>query len=363
MAFLSRIFRKDPRQILQKAEAWLAEGKGVRALHAAEDLARRAEGRARDEAEDLVRRAHRAIMNRALEEAKVSKEIGEWEEAADWLGTALEHCQEEGQKSEIEGLKEALLTRARQAEAEALRMEATGDEGAMADGEIAYEMLMGVFTPEMAELYNGRPAALREAVVAFHNGSPEEALGILEELLQESPEDPVYRLEAGQCRLVLGQAEAALRDFEAVGDALGEECLDVSERVSVPILLASAMLDVGRAGDLLERFEGKIDVEEDPQALGVLWARALAETGRREEAVKNYVILGNRFPGDPELALEASPSLARGGARSGSHRPAGAGRGALLLHRKLQQAGAISAGGAFSHLPVPGGRQESTASR
>ncbi|MCB1034103.1 MAG: tetratricopeptide repeat protein, partial [Acidobacteria bacterium] len=310
MAFLGRLFRRDPRQTLQKAEEWLARGQGVRALHAAEDVAREAEGSLLEEAEDLVRRSHEAIMTNALKEATLSKNVGDWQEAADWLHTALEHCPDEERQEEIRGLREALLRRAK-AEAE----ESTGvvlaatDESPLADDEIVYEMLVASFAPEVQELYEDRPEDFRRAVVTMHGGAPEAALEILERLLAKQPQDPVLRLEAGQCRLALGKAVEAREDFEAVEATFGETFLDAGERVSVPVLLATAMLEAGRPAELLERFEGRVDLDQGSRALGQLWSRALLESEQTEEALSAYLTLANRFPGDAELAFEVAQIL------------------------------------------------------
>ena len=313
MAFFSRIFRRDPQQVLHKAEAWLEDGQGVRALHAAQDVAESTEGRIREAAEDLVRRAHIAIQNRALEEAKLSKEAGDWKEAADWLGTARDHCEDEAQQAEIGKLQASMLERARKAEEVPPEIDPGDGEEPLAQEEIAYEMLMGIFSSRVVDLYNERPAALRQAVVAFHNGNPQEALSILEGLLEAQPEDPVLRLEAGQCRLALGQMEAAQKDFEAVGDAFGDGFLDAGERLSVPILLATAMLEGGRPQELLDRFADGVDVETGPAELGRVWARALLQVGRDSEALQALLVLANRAPADAELAFEVSGVLAAQG--------------------------------------------------
>ncbi len=309
MAFLSRVFRRDPRRLLHKAEGWLRDGQGVRALHAAENVVEGAEGRILEEAEDLARRAHAAIMNRALQEAKLSKEAGDLREAADWMGTAADHCDDEAQRTEIGNLRAAMLERAGRADEIALEEDPGDGEEPLGDEEIAYEMLAGTFSPQIADLYNQRPAELRAAVVAFHGGSPTEALSILENLLAEDPDDPVFRLEAGQCRLAMGQMEAAQSDFEAAGEALGDDALDAAGSLSIPFLLATTLFEGGKSKELLTRFEEDIDLEKGPAELGRLWARALLEEGRDAEALEAMLILGNRSPADAELAFELSTVL------------------------------------------------------
>ncbi len=285
MGFFQRVFSKDPRRDLERAEALLASGDAQRAL----ELARRAEARAlhadKNRAEILVGQARRTLVATALEKASAAEESEFFEDAVEWLEVALEHDDNPARQSEMQTLRRSLLERAREVEDEAWEPEPEVETETSTNLHPGahYQALVDMLVEGVAERYEDRPSAFRAAYVAFNEGRVAEAHASFDKLATAAAEDPVIRFERGRCRLASGQPAGAASDFETAWPALGDAPLDLTGELSVPVLWAEAMLAGGRPRPVIERLAELAD----PVAAAPLcerYAQALLVAERFTEA-------------------------------------------------------------------------------
>ena len=324
MGLLDRLFNSDPQAILERAEGLLDRGDAAGALKA---LRRTERGSLAQDNRfaTLRRRAHDDLLATALDRARVSEEAGYLEDAAEWIRSGLDHAPDSGRRDELERRAEALDELA---DAEATRQSlerarnvgealppggANGAESAAGDGELDpdshYEMLVGMFDDDVAERYNNRPEAFRLAFLDLMEGRTETAREALEELVERHPEDPVYRLEAGRCRLNLGDAETARQDFEAVWEAFGDEPLDLAGTLSVPSLWAEAMLVLRQPDALVQRLDGVAEPEAGDGELCYHFALGLLMAERYDDAEPYLLGAMEHFPRDPRFPQQLAAAL------------------------------------------------------
>jgi len=312
------LFRKDPAQLLARAEKLIGRQEAVRAFDLLAPLREDPNPDIRARAAALEDRAHDAVLDAALERANDAETGGEVAEAADWLTSALEHCRDPEQRAELEGWRASLLARAAEKREIApgvkawipppLDLEPESDPepekesfaGKPAQG--GYALLVETLTEEAAARYAGRPRRFREACLAIQEGRPAVARAALEELLAEAPDDPVYRLERGRCRFMLGDAAGAREDLEAVWPSFGDAPFDREGLCSVPSLWAEALLDMGEPEPVLERLRDLADPRAGNSRLALLYAMALVAAGEVEAARDFLAEAAGYFPGDGELA-------------------------------------------------------------
>ncbi len=321
MGIFGRLFSGDPRRDLERGEALLAKGEARRALELAERAAKSSSPVEQQRAAVLLSEAGEALTAEALEMAARAEASEYFEDAAEWLRSALEHVTEEGRRGELEGRIESLLARGE----EAVRGE-TFDPLAGVDPVVAaaalevdaddhFQALVGMLEDGAAERYAGQPAAFRRAVVDLHEGRLEGALEVLDELAIAAPDDPALILERGRGRLLAGDAAAARADFEAVWEIWGDGVLDLAGTVSVPALWAEAMLTLGEEQPVAESLAELAGERGD---LAEPYARALLALERYDEASDFLAAAVPRFGGDQELPH----LLATARARLGDHRGA-----------------------------------------
>jgi tetratricopeptide (TPR) repeat protein len=316
---LMGLFRKDPAELLARAEKLIGRQEAVRTFELLAPLREDPDPEVRARAAALEDRAHAAVLDAALERAADAESDGELAEAADWLSSALEHCQRSGERAELEGRRASLLTRAAEKRQVSPGMrvwippslDPEPEDGAEPDEEpIAgrpsgggYALLPELLTEEAAARYAGRPRRFREACRAIQEGRPEEAREALEELLAEAPEEPVYRLERGRCRLMLGDAAGARDDLEAVWPSFGDAPLDRAGQFSVPALWADALLDLGEPEPILERLRDLARPAAGNVPLIQPYFMALNLAGEVEAARDYLVEAAGFYPNDSQLAF------------------------------------------------------------
>ncbi len=285
MSFFKKMFAGDPLRDLERAEALFDDGDAERAL----ELARRAGSRAtpadQQRALDLAERARKSLVAGALEKASLAEASEYFEDAAEWLGLALEHAGDEGRKRELEALQKSMLDRAREAEAEPWELppEPELEPSTDLDPGAHYQALIDMLVEDVAERYETRPVAFRSAYVALNEGLAAEALPAFEVLAEAGGEDPVIRFERGRCRLAVGDAEGAREDFEAAWPAFGDQLLDLTGELSVPGLWAEAMLALGRPEPVIERLADLADPVE-AAAIAERYGQALLAAERFDDA-------------------------------------------------------------------------------
>lgn len=293
MGLFDRFFRKDPGAELSRAEELLAAGRAYDALHAArraEELAAGPEGDGvRLRAREVEGLAREVLVASALEEADRAEADEDYDDAAEWVASALEHLTADGATAplakELRRRLQGLRARAREVARQPLLLRRQeGDEEAEPAGpdpldlEIHFGTLVGTLDEEVADRhYLHRPIPFQQAYVELNEGRLEEALAALDALAAAEPDDPVVRLERGRARLLTGDPAGARQDFEAAWPALGDGPLDASGELSVPALWAGAALAAGEPEAVVERLADLAGPDgEDPQLLA-LRVQALLE--------------------------------------------------------------------------------------
>lgn len=293
MGLFDKLFRKDPAAEVRRAEELLAAGRAYDALHAA----RRAEEAAAGPDGDAVRlrarevegTAREVLVASALEEADRAEADEDYDDAAEWVASALERLTAGGATpplaAELRRRHQGLRARAREAARQPLllRREEEDEGGEPAgpdplDLETRFGTLVGTLDEEVADRhYLHRPIPFQQAYVDLNEGRLEEARAALDALAAAEPDDAVVRLERGRARLLAGDPAGAREDFEAAWPALGDAPLDASGELSVPALWAGAALAAGEPEAVAERLaELAAPDGEDPQLLA-LRAQALLE--------------------------------------------------------------------------------------
>lgn len=327
MGLLDRLFKSDPRALLERAEGLLARGDAAQALRVAERALKGGSLAQTSQAEQLVRRARDTLAQAALERADLAEASGFYEDAAEWIEAAREQVGDEGRRDELARRAAELAQRAGE---EAKRSDAAALAEALAprgpdederdraplDLDDHYEAILNTMDDDVAERYEERPEAFRRALVELNEGRVEAARPVLEELAEARPGDPVYRLERGRCRLLGRDFAHARADFEAVWEVFGDEPLDHARTTSVPALWAEAMLGLGEAEALVERLDEAAVPAQADEGLCYHYALALMVTERFEEARRYLVEAARAFPAAAELPRQLAAALVQLGRRS-----------------------------------------------
>lgn len=326
MGLLDRLFKSDPRALLERAESLLARGDAVEAVRLAERARQGGSLAQTNQAEALVRRARDTLAEAALERAALAEESGFLEDAAEWIEAALEQVDDEGRRDELarraaemaERAAEEAQRRDKEALAEALAPrgpDETERDHAPLELDDHYEALLNTLDDDVAERYEDRPEPFRRALVELNEGRVAAARPVLEELAEAHSDDPVYRLERGRCRLLGGDFDDARRDLESVWEVFGDEPLDHARTSSVPAMWAEAMLGLGKAGELIERLDEVAVPSEGDESLCYHYALALMATKRYEEARRYLVEAAKAFPKSPEFPHQLAAVLVELGRR------------------------------------------------
>lgn len=320
MGWLDRWLGKDPAGELERARRWLADGDPVRALESARRLERSRDMGVRSEAASVLQQARDALVARTLDNARAAEKAGDPTDAADWLRAALQHLGDGVQRAELEARLEILERQIESSPPAALTGGEARDEPAPEafelDLDTRYEMLVGMLTDEMARRYENPSPELKEAVVDVNEGRAEAALARLDELVPRNPASPVLHFERGRARLMLERWAGAREDLEAAWSRLGDEPVDLAGSLSVPLLWAEATLGQGDPGAVLDRLREPAAPEARNPDLSALYARALVESGRRDEARDHLAALRELYPERQDFPHALAELLAAEGQRS-----------------------------------------------
>ncbi len=316
MGFLRRFLAGDPQRDLERAAALLDSGEPERAL----ELARRAEERAQpadqDRARALVAQARAAWAAVALEKASLAESSEYFEDAAEWIGVALEHV-DQTRRGELEELQRSLLERAGEAESETWQPppEPDNDSQTELDHGIHYQALIDMLVEDVAERYGSRTPAFRAAYVALNEGRIVDAHEAFEALVAAYGEDSVVLFERGRSRLAFGDAEGAAADLEAAWPEFGDQPLDLAGELSVPGLWAEAMLALGRPEPVIERVASVAGpVEAAP--LCERYGQALLAARRFEDARDFLAVAGAKNPARDAFSYQLARALEHLGERA-----------------------------------------------
>ncbi len=301
---------------LDRADRWLERGDPVGALGLARRYKQNRDPGVRRRALDLAEASRRAALASILERVDAAVAAGDREEALDWLEGAFSYVSDPERRSRLEERR-----------AELLRLDSEDPEPGPTDVELGadelYELLMGWITEDFVPLYANRGPRFREAYLALHRLETNRALELYDDLVRESPEDPMLRFERGRGWLAGGVWERAREDFEAAWDVFGdrpvysvddEELDETNPSLRLPYLWAEACLLGGDPEAVLERFGERAAVGELEADLIRSYISALRCTGRASEAASfaSRMVRG-RYGKDRWLYLTWAGSLASQG--------------------------------------------------
>ncbi len=295
MGLFDGLFRKDPTRELNRAEEMLDDGRPYPALQVVQRVKER--GALPERVAALERRCHEALGEAALAEADFMETEGDFADASEWVRSAIRQLGDDHERlPELRRRLKTLRARAREAETKNAMtgfIRVGGEDEPDGPDPLTTEMhfgaLVGTLRDDVADLYLSRPLAFQQACVDLSNGRFDEARSAFDQLLVAEPDDPIFRLERGRCRLMAGEPVGAREDLEAVWPALGDEPLDQAEELSVPLLWAEACLDLDDPEAVIQGltdlagFAHGTDPVSEPAAL--VFGRALLAAGRLEEAV------------------------------------------------------------------------------
>jgi tetratricopeptide (TPR) repeat protein len=281
MSFLSRLFGADPAKLVHKGEQALQSGQPAEAL----DRFQRALEGSPDDA-DLAARAEKGVeaasaklvaMN--LEEADLSQEAGELEASAHHLETALDLCRDAEQRKRVEARLD-MLDEALDREDEPQRLftsEGAVDEDMLPEDQ--WEHLVATLIEPVAEDYEERTPAFRDAVLALNEGESSRARAVFEAMLAEDDDDPLVRFELGRTLMLEEKYAEAATQFALARADIGFDPLDRVGLLHPALLEGEALLNDGRAADAAALLDEAIEDLGESTALLFLRARAEGAQG------------------------------------------------------------------------------------
>lgn len=333
MSLFNRLFKKDPVRELDRAEAMLDDGRPYPALRVVRKTAPGvgADAALGERTAELERRCHAALAEAALAEAEFMEAEGDFDDAAEWVGSALEHLEGDDERvRELQRLRRTLRKRAKEAAgartAGGLLGRETDQQAPSGPDPLATEVhfgnLVATLRDEVADRYLHRPLAFQQAYVDFNEGRLDDALVGYDALIDGAPEDPILRFERGRCRLMAGDAPGAREDFETVWAELGDRPFDHQEGLSVPLLWAEACLlmddpeaVIGGLAELAGFAAASGSSEPDDPEVAVLLGGALLEADRLDDARGYLTRAAEEFPRRSDLTHLLARVLERLGDR------------------------------------------------
>lgn len=316
MGLFDRLFRKDPGEELARAEELLAAGRAYDALVAVRRVEERAGRDGGAEAQELRRRARElevrcreVLIASALAEADRAEAEEAYDDAADWVASAMEQSDRvdelpledrppvaAGRRADLRHRREALRRRGREAARQASMIRRFEEEEERSgpdplDTESRFGTLVGFLQEDVADLYLHRPLPFQEAYIALNDGRTEEALAAFDALAAEEPGDAVIRFERGRARAVIGDYAGARQDFEAAWEELGDEPLDLAGDLAVPRVWGDVVLELGEPAEVADRLEHLADPRTGDAGPIVMRAHALYEVGTQESRAAALALL------------------------------------------------------------------------
>jgi len=140
-----------------------------------------------------------------------------------------------------------------------------------------------------------------KALALMGLGSHTDAISIIDQLIEEYPEDPKYLADRGNCALETGYPREALQYYQKAMDLLSESP-DVHTGVCIYAGFCSAYLELGMRREGMEiALEGLKRFPDEDSALYHNAGAAFFEMGWRKEALEILKKGVEKFPDDEEL--------------------------------------------------------------
>ena len=315
MGFLKKLFGGDPRKDLEKARAFLAQGRPDRALDLARDVAASSDAEVAGAGRELVTQARRALIDNALGMAKEAEASEFWEDALEWLDRAVEQIEDTEEQARILAWRERLEAALEASEAEEWeepKPQASPEDLLDADDldvDGHFTALVDMMEDEIGRLYAAQGDDFRNAYLDLYDGRPEQALPVLSSLVERNPQDPVLRFERGRALLFTGDPASARTDLEFAWQAWGDVYLDRAGTLTVASEWGEALLALSEPGPILDKLEGPAHPGTGQPELTSVYARALLQAERYDEAEPFLLKAMEHFPSRPELGMMAAGLL------------------------------------------------------
>jgi len=336
MGWFSGLFRPNPEKVIARADKAYDAGGWADALELYEQVDASAPDadRIAERALTCRRKLHRINMD----EAERYAAAGQRERAAEHYELAARFAPSDEAATSCE---DALTTLARDAAREDADASSTVDvpEGALIDDVQTLDLLLARFPEEVVDRYHDEPQALRDAVLALHDGRPGDAWDRLEPLVTDGA-STIVRFEAARTLRALGRIEDALDATEGIDDAsdawsdawllrarlawmlrrwdVAEGALqaavdDDAENVSVLAAIASDAIFRRAPHDGLEAIGMALELAPRDRSLKLLQARLLELLGRDAPAIEIYEsIVRATWSWDPDTSeLRFDPDSAQ----------------------------------------------------
>lgn len=328
MGFLNKLFSVDPRKEIAKAERWL-DDTPERAFEHLQGVLAKVPEEHHGLVNQALERSRAAVIERALQHAKASEEDEYFEDAAEWLESALAHTTDEAQRQELEARhrelqRRELILREEEEAGDAFTVRKTVEATVIThdlDDDDLFDAAVDVFRDDVAQRYRRQGDDFRELFLRLQDGEldgiEEGFSAILADADEGGDTHAVVALERGKLRLLLGDFENARADFEACRDAWGDGLLDLSESLSVPGLWAEAALELGDTDAILEHLHPLSDPGLGRIDTVLPYSQALVLSGSADGNVDDAAAYLRRavgtFPGHQELPLLYALTLQRSG--------------------------------------------------
>lgn len=310
MSFLKKLFTVDPQKEIAKAERWL-DDTPERAFEHLQGVLKKVPEAHRGMVNQALMRARTAVIERALQHALESESDGFFEDAADWLESAIAHTRDEAQRQEWKVRQDELMMRQFSIrQQERLRAEAevtpTTESTPEIDREALFDAAVDVYLDEVAGRYRAQGKAFRQLFLQLQDGEQDGVEEGFSQILANANEDSdthaVVALERGKLRLLQENFKGAKADFEACWQAWGDDLLDWPESHSLPSLWAEAALGTGDSDAVLDRLHDLADPSLRRIDAILPYSKALASSEATDDALTYLRHVVRIFPEYEELA-------------------------------------------------------------
>ncbi len=276
MGLLGKLFGgRSPQERVDRATALMEAGDFGSAKLELDKALDRADGALRDTISDRIAECCDAMALERLEEAKRLLAQGDTELARQELDGALEVARGAAAQAAVQAVIDGL-------EAEDA-VERAADSSEVSDEE-RWVLISGSWERPQAEEYEAYGEAFERALLALHDGRPEEARPLLESVLEEAEAPRYLWLEVGRARLLTDDREGGREALIEFVESLAED------EVGQPLL--AAYIELARIAHEDEEFEEAMafyeraveEFDEDHRpylAMGIF----LRDTGHVDEAI------------------------------------------------------------------------------
>ena len=328
MAFLKKLFGKDPAALRKEAETEAKEGNWGEAKLAWQQLLEARSDAPRDERDEIARKigeCQTGLVKRQLVEVKRLRSSDDLEGAVELCRSTIEMADGLTIKAEVKELSDALT--------EDLARASQPDTGAPTEEDVFLALSGGWSDAQSDELY-GYGEIFRKAFLGLHEGRADEARDVFRIVLRENPEALHIRLELARALVASRRRETPGKEPEeeaaAEAKAAIEEAaalfavLTASRRkpdelyATVQSELAQVLLELGDGKGAEECLVEAADVTHEQTYGHLNLGRFLRMEKRYDEAIKRLDLAVEKMGGvTPDIRVYRELGLAH---RDAGHR-------------------------------------------